>query len=261
MKTILLVDHKVGYVATKIILTILKPYIEIEKRSHFLFQRDYQADNKYIITIRHPKEIIISGYLYHKRLTKEEGSQTCLEPWAQFTGGWYYINCINCTDGVFRGGIYEQDQLVENADYIHIARDLSYPIPYTDKLKALPTEEGIIYEMKSIARLAIDGMYKLEHYQKPNSFALKLEDLIFDHDNTITNLCRFLDIDDVHLTKIITQTREQNILAQKNKLAHNSHVTNTEVKRDRYKDYWNDNIESEFLSTYPKDILSKFGYT
>jgi len=261
VKTILLIDHKVGYLATRMLCYILSPYIEIERKSHFLFQQDYQPDNKYIMTIRHPKEIIISGYLYHKRLTIEKGSKVCEEPWAQGVRGWYYENGVNFKDGMYVAGIYTQDLIVKHANYLDMASNFSDPISYTDKLKSLPTEEGIIYEMKSVARLTIDGMYQLEHYLKPNTFTLKLEDLIFDHDNTVMKLCRFLDIDNIHLSKIIEQSREHNLLVLKSKSIDSPHATNKKVKRNRYKDHWNDNIESEFLSIYPKDILSKFAYT
>ena len=36
-------------------------------RTFYLFWQDYNIFNKYILCIRDPREIIISGYLYHKQ--------------------------------------------------------------------------------------------------------------------------------------------------------------------------------------------------
>ena len=63
MNAYLLNDHKVGWMLSKHIMRALKPYQSLEERTHFLFWNDFQPENKYVVLTRHPKEIIISGFL------------------------------------------------------------------------------------------------------------------------------------------------------------------------------------------------------
>lgn len=235
------------------ICNVLKEYAEIDTKTFYLFQKYCLPENKYIAILRHPKEIIISGYLYHMT-THKEG-------WSKIPNGWYYGACIFCTDdGTLYSTRFDDDLLYENAFYVNLALNLSRPMPYYNKLKSMSKIDGIVYEMNTVARLTIDGMYKWGHYHKPNVLALKLEDLIYNHDAAISKLCHFLCIDDASIEIIVERCRKHNLIYQNKNAINNLHVTNTALNKQRYKEHWNDTLEQAFYETFPGNVLEKLGY-
>ena len=180
MKNILISDHKTGHTLSRLYTKIINTYFEnkIEFRYCYLFWNFYNQNEKYIVLIRDPREIIISGYLYHKR---------CTEIW-----------CINKNGNYYEGwnkDHFLKEEMVKNDEYMRFARSFSSPMSYQNKLRLLPQEEGIILEMNTVAKLTIIGMYNLIHYGKKNVITIKLEDLTFDFDNSIEKLCKFYDIE------------------------------------------------------------------
>ena len=254
----LLNDHKVGTQLTYKIVEILNSSLGVSSRiiinTFYLFHQTYNEEDKYITVIRHPKEIIISGYLYHK---------ICNEEWAVRVGGDYYtlLKRLNFPNKAL--------MLEKHKDYINQAAQFSQPKSYQKKLNELSQEAGIIYEMNSLSKLTIDGMYNLPQYGKPNNFILKFEDLVFNHDKVIEDLCIFLNIDKEKIENIVTRCKSHNLLSGGNPLFHGKitstveqsvHITNKKLQKNRYKEFWSDNIEKEFIRLFPNDILSKFGY-
>jgi len=88
MKNILISDHKTGHTLSRLYTRILNKYLknELEFRYCYLFWNFYNQDEKYIIFIRDPREIIISGYLHHKRCNETT------EIWANRINDDYYAN-------------------------------------------------------------------------------------------------------------------------------------------------------------------------
>ena len=220
-----------------------KTNLNIQAKTFYLFWNTYKKENKYIILTRHPKEIIISGYLYHKK---------CDEKWSKRQGGYYYLG--------WEKNHFEPEEVAKNTANIDKAKTFCSPIPYQDKLNMLPQEVGILYEMNSVAKLTIDGMYNLEHYGKSNTLTVKFEDLIFNHDETIQGLCKFLKISKSQTKRILKENLQNNLLNQKRNNKITAHTTNVNVEKNRYKQYWNETIEAEFNRLFPADVLSKFGY-
>ena len=72
IKNILISNHKTGHTLSKLFTKIINTYFEnkIEYRYCYLFWNFYNQYEKYIVLIRDPREIIISGYLYHKKCTE-----------------------------------------------------------------------------------------------------------------------------------------------------------------------------------------------
>ena len=170
MKNILISDHKTGHTLSRLYTSIINEYIEnkIEFRYCYLFWNFYNPDEKYIILIRDPREIIISGYLYHKR---------CTEIWCIKQNGNYY-------DGWNRRH-FLKEEIIKNGRYMGFAKLFSSNMSYQNKLRLLSQEEGIIYEMNTVAKLTITGMYNLIHYGKKNVITINLDDLTFDFDNSL----------------------------------------------------------------------------
>ena len=153
MKNVLISDHKTGHTLSRLYTKIINTYFEnkIEFRYCYLFWNFYNQNEKYIVLIRDPREIIISGYLYHKR---------CTEIW-----------CINKNGNYYEGwnkGYFLKEEMVKNDEYMRFASSFSNPMSYQNKLNLLSQEEGIILEMNTVAKLTIIGMYNLVHYGKKN---------------------------------------------------------------------------------------------
>lgn len=241
----LLNDHKTGFRLSRKIVKVInrETNLNITVRSFYLFWNTYKKENKYILIVRHPKEIIISAYLYH---------QKCSEKWSLIKGGYYYEG--------WEQRHFKAEAVVKNQSYLDKVKTFCIPIPYQEKLKTLPQNEGIIFEMNSISKLTIDGMYNLEHYGKANTITVRHEDLIFNHDETIRGLCEFLEISTWRTKRIIKKSLQHNLLHQKKNNRLTIHTTNVKVEKDRYKQYWNETIEAEFNRLFPEDVLSKFGY-
>ena len=242
----LLNDHKSGYTLTKKLKNIINTNTNkiIKSRTFYLFWNSYKENNKYIILVRNPKEIICSGYLYHKK---------CNEKWTRNKNGYYYSG--------WQKNHFTKESVEKNKEYLDFSRSFSNPIPYQNKLNNLSQTEGIITEMKNVGYLTLTGMYNLIHYGKKNVFILKYEDLVFNHDETIIKLCEFLELDQKIIEKILKLSIKHNLIYQKKKNKLTSHTTNINVDPNRYHNYWNDIIDTEFNKLFPSDIMEKLGYS
>lgn len=237
-------DHKTGFILTRKIFNIIKKKykLKLSYRTFYLFWNIHTTNHKYIIITRHPKEIIISGYLYHKK---------CSELWCVNKNGFYYNYWID--------NHFLNEEIIKNTTYINRIKNVSNNSSYQNKLNTITQNQGIILEMKTIAYNTIMGMYNYNYYDKSNVLTIKFEDLIFNFEETIHKIFIFLDIS---ITKdILNKLLKHNIINLKNNNILLQHTTNINFIKNRYKLYWNQELEKEFLTLYPKDILSKFEYS
>ena len=241
----LLNDHKTGFSLTNKLTDKINKYSNknINVRTFYLFWNDYNENNKYIIITRNPKEIICSGYLYHKK---------CKEHWAITKDGDYY--------DYWKYKHFTKESVEKNKNYIDYPLSFSKPISYQNKLNNLSQTEGIITEMNSAAYLTIKGMYNLVHYNKKNVLVLKYEDLVFNHDESVRKMCSFIGLNETVTENILNVSIEDNLIYQKKEKKLTTHTTNTDVDPNRYQKFWNNEIDTEFKKIFPSDIMEKLGY-
>ena len=146
--------------------------------------------------------------------------------------------------------------------YIEISKNFSNPVCYQDKLNSLSQTEGIVKEMKCAAYLTIIGMYNLILNAKKykNILILKYEDLVYNYNNSITQLCNFLDLNNSLTKKIRVNCLQHNLIYQKNNNNITNHTTNKDVKLNRYLNYWNEDIEKQFTKLFPINLMNELGY-
>jgi hypothetical protein len=113
---------------------------------------------KIIHFIRHPYEIIYSGYLYHKTI--------CTEPW-----------CIDIHSKTEADGIQYNLQ----------------GLTYQQKLNLLNTEEGINMEMEGRSYNTIKDMYNATFDEYEFCLNVEMEDLILHFDKTVEKILNFID--------------------------------------------------------------------
>ncbi len=209
-------------------------------RYFYLFWQDYNIFNKYILCIRDPREIIISGYLYHKQ---------CHEIWA-------IDNKYNYYSG-WKENHFRKNDINKNKQYFDFCNLFSKDIPYKEKLLQLDIQDGIIYEMNNVAYLTLTGMSKLNFVTKKNVFIFKLEDFTLNYKETMQKLLDFLKIEENKKKEIYDRIFKFNLTNSKsNKL---NIITNTNLAKDRYKDFFTNKIDNIFKDKY-SDLLKKYNY-
>lgn len=121
----------------------------------------HDTNVKIIHFIRHPYEIIVSGFLYHKH---------CNEGW-----------CVNIN----------KNTGADNINYNFMG------LSYQEKLNTLTTEDGINFEMDGRSYNTILDMYNSKFYNYPFCLNIKMEDLIQNFDETIQKIITFIGCDKV----------------------------------------------------------------
>jgi len=116
--------------------------------------------------IRDPRDVIVSGYLYHKRCEEE----WCLNSNVEFSAPILYPRVP-----------YSQEHRLESwkIEYLKSLRGSSYQQTLLD----LTESEGLLFEMRNYGAWTIDSMLDWD-YKNPNVEEIKFEDLMNDFDQT-----------------------------------------------------------------------------
>ena len=120
--------------------------------------------------IRDPRDIIVSGYLYHKRTT---------ESWANTRTSIDYHKDLTYPN-VPKPLIHES--IEDKMDYIKRNNNLTYK----ENLCSLDQNSGLIFEMDGYSKITINSMLKFPDI--PNIITIKLEDFESDFQNTLTKI-------------------------------------------------------------------------
>lgn len=227
-------DHKTGFALSRQMMSALP--VEVETRSFFRFWHDNSPDDKYLIFIRHPYEIITSGYNYHK---------VCEETWATNNENmlWWWIE--NHFTPV---SVEANREVIEHTNF-------SMGVPYQTKLNNMSVEEGLKYEMRTVGKLTVMGMYEYPHYDKANVMTIRMEDLFNNYSGTVKRMLEFLELDpniDLSMFEVNSMDRES--------IENDVHITNKERVMYKYKEQWTPAIYELADQLFPVDLLEKFNY-
>jgi hypothetical protein len=231
-------DHKTGFSISKKIAEIIG---NVEIRTFIRFWDDCDPENKYIVFIRHPYEIITSGYRYHK---------ICKEDWVIENKNMFWWWIINH---------FTEESIEKNKNIIEFA-NFSRNRSYQEILKSLNEEDGIEYEMNNVGYMTVMGLYEYPHYNKKNVMVVKMEDLKNDIFNTTGKMLDFLRINiNIDSLKKIKDLDLNNMDTKK--LEKDPHITNKENLDFVYKKIWTDKLYKKAEIIFPGDLLEKLGYT
>jgi len=209
-------------------------------RFFYLFWQDYNIFHKYIICIRDPREIIISGYLYHKQ---------CQEIWAINNNYNYYHG--------WKENHFRDKDLRKNKEYINFCNLFSKDISYKEKLLGLDVHDGLIHEMNHVAFLTLTGMGKFNFIEKSNVFILKMENILTNFEQSFQSLLDFLKIQENKRLAIYDKVSRFNL--KRNSSIKLNLITNKNLNIDRYKVFFNKKINSIFINKY-EYLLKKYNY-
>lgn len=214
----------------------------LELKHFYIFNNINKKSEKYIAIIRDPREVIISGYLYHKNNIK------CKEDWS-INRNVNYFDFWLCN--------IDQKQFKNNIEFYNHAQKFSAMSTYQNKLNSMNTTKGIIYEMNNVAYITLKGFLNFKFFKNKNVKIVKFEDLIYNSEETISEICKYLNVDEFKKKKILKKMKKHCLLNINNDLP--IHVTNLDLSKDRYKRYWNRKINKEFNLLFPS-ILNKLNY-
>ena len=265
-------DHKSGYTVTDSLIRALNfarlnyKYFFLKKKLHkfiYLHNFDYEKFDKKIINsiifkkiffsfwhevknsrdknlaiIRNPKDIIISGYLYHLK---------CNEYWCCNKNISYYHG--------YKDWHFNKKQKIKNSKLIKFAENFSKNIPYQKKLRKLSYDRGVKYEMDNVSKLTLDGMKKILKQKKIK--IIKFEDIVYNSDSVIKEICKFFKYNKIQTKLTILYYKKFKSLNNKKylKLQKNKKLINN-LKNDKNlykKNYWNKKLTTFFLNKF-KDL-------
>ncbi|MEQ8910210.1 MAG: sulfotransferase domain-containing protein [Vicingaceae bacterium] len=190
--------------------------------------------------VRDPRDIIISGYLYHKRTT---------EAW--------------CTQKNFQTEKPIQYPQVPNSQmHRSEAWKKNYlkrlkPHSYQEKINSLNEEEGILFEMDHYGKWTLEDMLKWD-FETANCLELKFEDIMADFNNEVMKIFWHCQLSDAQIkfAKRCSDKEDMNKMSSK-AISKNSHISSANTSR--WKKYFTKEIQTAFDANF-KDVLKKYNY-
>ena len=206
-------------------------------------QIDYaKLPNEYIgiHMVRDPRDIIISGYLYHKRTTEE----WCVNENFQTKDPIVYPQVPNSQ-------MYRSEQW--KVDYINSLNHTSYQ----NTINALEEEEAIIFEMNHYGKWTIEDMLKWD-FEKANCLELKFEDVMSNYDDEMMKIfkhCNFSS-SQIKAAKYFADKEDLNKMSKKDIEKH-PHISS--VKTKKWERYFTEKLK-QYFDTHFSEVLKKYNY-
>lgn len=189
--------------------------------------------------IRDPRDVLVSGYLYHLH-TDEEWCTT--EPNPTLPINFPYIDFVreHMPDGW-------------KLNYIQSLSRKSYQ----NNLSSLPKEEGIIFEMEKYTGWTIEDMLSWD-YTQPKVLEFKMEEILSDFNNSFKKIISLFGFNSKVSEHCFKRAKEEDINSMSSaKIAKNKHIHSRKVKK------WEEHLNEKHLilleNKYPK-YLEKLGY-
>tara|TARA_Y100000741_G_scaffold56439_1_gene39095 strand:- start:516 stop:1190 length:675 start_codon:yes stop_codon:yes gene_type:complete len=198
----------------------------------------FSSGKKGIRIIRDPRDVIVSGFLYHQR---------CSEKW-----------CINSD---FTNPSHPFPQVPWPLDGLDLATKQNYVASldgcsYQEKIRSLDREGGLIFEMDGFAKITIDEMISWE--QKDSVLTIKMEDLIGDFDGQFEKIFRWLEIDDEYIAGCleIAVAHDMNRMGDE-QIASNPHISTGKLRK--WEEYFTPNVSKAYQERFA-GAHEKLGY-
>jgi hypothetical protein len=198
----------------------------------------YKSGNKGIRIIRDPRDVIVSGFLYHQR---------CTEKW-----------CINSNFSDPRHPFPQVPWPLDTADLLTKERYVASlgGLSYQEKIRSLCKEEGLIFEMEGFAKITIDEMISWKENEAV--LTIKMEDLIADFDRQFEKIFRWFGIGEVDIAACleIAVAHDMNRMEER-EIASNPHISTGKLKK--WEEYFTPNVWQAYKERFA-DAHTKLGY-
>ncbi|MCP3932127.1 MAG: hypothetical protein GY705_23895 [Bacteroidetes bacterium] len=175
--------------------------------------------------IRHPKDIVISGYFYHKKGSESWNTDPLLSPW---------INKLS----------FELDHILSDEE----KKLLNPLICYQQLLEALSFEKGMMVEMVWLKY--IHTFNPIPYYQSPIIQTYRFEDIVEKPVDSIRQICNFW------------QLSEEETEYYCHRADHYDRNPNYPIRNRsayQYKEYFNDELNAFFAHHFHK-VVNRLDY-
>ena len=197
------------------------------------------SNHKGIHIIRDPRDVIVSGYLYHQR---------CKEEW-----------CINQDFEIVENISYPQvdysQEHLSQEDKVSYLNSLNGK-SYQENLKTMPQDEGLVFEMDGFAGRTIGDLLGWD--SNPNILEIKFEELLADYDEKWLAVFTHLGFGGKHLQRVSNFAKNHDLSRMsKDQISKDKHISTG--KLTKWDEYFNDNISHEYQNRFG-DAHGKLGY-
>jgi hypothetical protein len=189
---------------------------------------------------RDPRDIVVSGYLYHRHTTEE----------------W----CTNVPD------VSQETVSSPQVDYSieHMSKEWKGSfiasldgMSYQQKLLRLNKSDGINFEIDNYASWTIDALQAWD-YTNPKVMELKMEDISENFENIFLELFEFLGFSGSAMKQCMQRAREQNINSMSEKqIQKNKHIHGGSLSK--WKKHFSEENESYFNQRFA-GVVELLGY-
>ena len=201
-----------------------------------LFSNDFTG----VHIIRDPRDVIVSGYLYHSR---------CSELW-----------CTNTEES------YEKPILFPQVPYSQEHKSHAWKIryiqslggkSYQENIKNMSPSEGVAFEMANYGAWTIENMLEW-NYDNSRFMETRFESMMGDFDNTFKEIFLHLGFSESHLTEALKIASAHDINRMTaSQLKSTSHISSRDTKK--WPKYFDENLKNAFKNKFG-DALVQLGY-
>ena len=197
------------------------------------------SKHKGVHVMRDPRDVIVSGYLYHKRSS---------EAW-----------CINENFELSENIVWPQVDFsqeflsnTEKIDYINWLNGNSYQ----ENIKSLNQNEGLIFEMEGFAGRTISDMINWKRNE--NIIESKFEEIIANYDDVWEGIFTHMGFSNENLKLAIEIARRHDLSRMtEDQIAKDSHISTGKITK--WKDFFSQDVEKEYTERFGNCHLS-LGY-
>lgn len=190
--------------------------------------------------IRDPRDVIVSGYLYHLRTTE----------------AWCIYKDFDLSSPIdFPNVPFSQRHRTEGwkKDYIRSLGGLSYQ----EKLQTLSLDDGIIFEMQHYGRWTIENMMNWD-YSHGNTLEIGFEEIMGEYESTFEAIFRYLGLTEKQASEAMETAQRHNINRKTEKEISNlDHVCSKQTSK--WREYLSP-VHKKFFIDMFGDCLVRLGY-
>lgn len=186
--------------------------------------------------IRDPRDIVISGYLYHRRTD---------EAWC-INKNFDYTKPIK-----FPYVPYSQEHKDESwkENYLRSLKGVSYQ----ENLLSLNQDDGIVFEMDHYGGWTIRDILKW-NYNHPNILEIRFEDLMMYYDDIFSRIVSHFNIDKGIAKELVRVSVKYDLKRKSDdEIRKIKHVSSTE--KQKWKKYFNQSIGNMFIHKFDNALI------
>lgn len=190
--------------------------------------------------VRDPRDIIVSGYLYHKRTVEE----WCTNKNFQTSEAIKYPQVPNSQ--MYRSEAWK-------TDYLKSLNGKSYQ----EKINSFDEEDGILFEMNHYGQWTIEDMLKWD-FEKGNCLEIKFEDVMSNYDAEMMKVFTHCNLSEEQLkvAKGFADKEDMNKMSKKD-IEKNPHISS--VKTKKWERYFTEK-HLQFFDENFSEVLKKYNY-